>query len=113
MTIKMSNFDLLSTRSRLVMGNRLLCSMIHGNMKSGGTAGEGYLHDKCPHKIDGVFHYCKSPIIPGLSQIWQLVLKMDIHAQRHDSWIWTDSKDGSFSFASTWNLARTETQQRN
>ena len=40
-----------------------------------------------------------------------MILKKDIHAQMADSWIWTGSKDGAFSFASARDLARENTQQ--
>jgi len=36
--------------------------------------------------------------LPSLAALWSSILDTDIHAQECDTWFWTCTHDGSFSF---------------
>ena len=50
-------------------------------------------------------------IVPSLAQIWHMIAKTCIHAQERDFWKWTGNASGRFSFKSSWEAPRLESQK--
>jgi len=58
------------------------------------------------HRVSSIIHHNQWHMtLPELSHIWHLVLETDMNENEEDTWQWTASSDGVFSFCSAWQIA--------